>query len=143
AVAGIPPCDGWAQPIIDQPEVGILGFLFRGRDPVELLVQAKFEPGNVNLIQLAPTVQATRSNYTRMHGGTVPHLVDEFIHSSASPILDQSQPEQGTVFLQKRNRNMLVGIDRITGLEPRDDYAWISLPSLLELHWESNAVNMN
>ena len=33
------------------------------------LLQAKVEPGNINKIQISPTVQATKSNYLRIHGG--------------------------------------------------------------------------
>ena len=29
----------------------------------------QMEPGNINKVQLSPTVQATKSNYTRVHGG--------------------------------------------------------------------------
>ena len=39
------------------------------------LLQAKAEPGNINKIQISPTVQATKSNYTRVHGGKeIPYL---------------------------------------------------------------------
>ncbi len=59
----------WMQPIINQPEIGILGFLAKKIDGVlHFLVLAKMEPGNVNMIQISPTVQATRSNYTQVHG---------------------------------------------------------------------------
>lgn len=58
------------QPLIHQPEIGILGFLAQHREGgMDLLVQAKPEPGNVGLVQLAPSVQATRSNYLRLHQG--------------------------------------------------------------------------
>ena len=33
------------------------------------LLQSKIEPGNINGVQLSPTVQATKSNYLRKHGG--------------------------------------------------------------------------
>src|SRR5690348_11403666 len=50
----------WYQPIIKQPEVGILGILVKEFDGVlHFLMQAKMEPGNRNLLQLSPTVQAT------------------------------------------------------------------------------------
>src|SRR3954469_6494494 len=43
----------WTQPIIVQPEVGVLGILVREIDGVlHCLMQAKMEPGNVNLVQL-------------------------------------------------------------------------------------------
>jgi dTDP-4-dehydro-6-deoxy-alpha-D-glucopyranose 2,3-dehydratase len=46
----------WTQPIINQPEVGILGILVKRIDGVlHCLMQAKREPGNQNGIQLAPT----------------------------------------------------------------------------------------
>ena len=53
----------WNQPIINQPEVGYLGILTKEFDGVlYFLIQAKIEPGNVNCVQLSPTLQATKSN---------------------------------------------------------------------------------
>ena len=49
----------WKQPIISQPEVGYLGIVCREFDGVlHFLLQAKIEPGNVNCVQLSPTLQA-------------------------------------------------------------------------------------
>lgn len=60
----------WDQPIINQPEIGILGFIVKELGGVlHFLVQAKIEPGNVNCVQLSPTIQATRSNFQQTHGG--------------------------------------------------------------------------
>ena len=60
----------WDQPIINQPEIGFLGFIVKKFNGVlHFLMQAKIEPGNLNVVQLSPTLQATRSNYTRVHGG--------------------------------------------------------------------------
>ena len=55
----------WDQPLIYQNENGILGIIRRNknREP-EYLMQAKVEPGNINKLQISPTVQATKSNYT-------------------------------------------------------------------------------
>ena len=39
---------------------------------LHFLVQAKIEPGNINIVQLSPTLQATKSNYERIHGGNSP-----------------------------------------------------------------------
>lgn len=69
----------WHQPIIRQPEVGILGILVKEFDGVpHFLMQAKMEPGNRNLLQLSPTVQATRSNYTKAHRGADVRYVEYF-----------------------------------------------------------------
>ena len=64
----------WDHPIIVQKELGILGII---KDKVKnkYLLQAKVEPGNKNKLQLSPTVQATKSNYERVHGGKkIPYL---------------------------------------------------------------------
>ena len=60
----------WNQPIINQPEIGYLGFITKEFDGIlYFLMQAKIEPGNINYVQLSPTLQATKSNYTQKHKG--------------------------------------------------------------------------
>ncbi len=55
----------WEQPIINQPEVVFLGIITKKfNDILHFLMQAKIEPGNLNVVQLSPTLQATRSNYS-------------------------------------------------------------------------------
>ena len=54
--------------------MGILGII-KHKTNNKYLLQAKVEPGNVNKLQLSPTVQATKSNYKGVHGGKkVPYL---------------------------------------------------------------------
>ena len=49
----------WQQPIINQPEIGFLGIITKEIDGVlYFLMQAKVEPGNINNVQLSPTLQA-------------------------------------------------------------------------------------
>lgn len=58
------------QPIIVQNEIGYLGIIAKYFNGVlNFLMQAKIEPGNVNCVQISPTIQATKSNFTRAHGG--------------------------------------------------------------------------
>ena len=69
----------WDQPIINQPEIGFLGIIVKKFDGIyHFLMQAKIEPGNLNLVQLSPTLQATRSNYTRVHQGASPKYLEYF-----------------------------------------------------------------
>ncbi|HZV80721.1 MAG TPA: NDP-hexose 2,3-dehydratase family protein, partial [Geobacteraceae bacterium] len=69
----------WDQPVIDQAEIGILGILAKKIGGVmHFCLQAKEEPGNINSVQLSPSVQATFSNYTRVHGGSSPAFLDYF-----------------------------------------------------------------
>jgi predicted transcriptional regulator len=133
----------WTQPIINQPEIGILGIIVKEIDGVlHCLMQAKSEPGNVNGVQISPTVQATRSNYLRVHeGATVPYL-EYFQDLSSNRVLaDVLQSEQGSWFYQKRNRNMIVEIDE--PIELLDDFCWMTLGQLHELQHVDNMVNMD
>ncbi|WP_281981289.1 NDP-hexose 2,3-dehydratase family protein, partial [Azonexus hydrophilus] len=51
------PITNWDQPIIDQPEVGFLGIIAREFDGIlHFLMQAKVEPGNINAVQISPTL---------------------------------------------------------------------------------------
>src|ERR1035437_3582754 len=73
----------WEQPIINQPEIGILGILTKVINGVRyFLMQAKMEPGNINILQLSPTVQATKSNFSRVHKGKSPAYLEYFTDSS-------------------------------------------------------------
>ncbi|WP_418314683.1 NDP-hexose 2,3-dehydratase family protein [Piscinibacter sakaiensis] len=126
----------WLQPIINQPEVGILGFICQELDGVlHFLVQAKMEPGNINVTQISPTVQATRSNYTQVHGGRRPAFVEFFIDDMPGRhiVLDQLQSEQGTRYLKKRNRNIIVVVESGVSIELTDDYRWVTLGQLQNL----------
>ncbi len=133
----------WRQPIINQPEIGILGLLSRRIDGRrQYLMQAKMEPGNINILQLSPTVQATQSNYSRVHRGKKTNYLEYFNHSSGSRVLmDKLQYEQGGRFYRKLNRNILMDIqDDIPVL---DDYYWMSSAQIALLLNMSNIVNMD
>jgi oxidase EvaA len=71
--------NNWDQPIINQPEIGYLGIITKEFNGVlYFLLQAKIEPGNVNFVQLSPTLQATKSNYTQVHNGKAPTYLNYF-----------------------------------------------------------------
>lgn len=133
----------WEQPIINQPEIGYLGILAKEFDGVlHFLMQAKIEPGNVNNVQLSPTLQATKSNYTRVHGGRDSAYLDYFRNAKPNQIiLDQLQSEQGARFLRKRNRNMIVKVD--ADIPVNEDFRWMTLGQIKELMQRDNCVNMD
>ncbi len=133
----------WQQPIINQPEIGFLGFITRKIDGVlHLLVQAKMEPGNINMIQLAPTLQATRSNFTRVHRGKSPPYLEYFTDRSRARVLvDSLQSEQGARFLRKRNRNIIIEVG--DEVPVYDDYRWMTLGQVLATMRHDNLINMD
>ncbi|WP_017587959.1 NDP-hexose 2,3-dehydratase family protein [Nocardiopsis ganjiahuensis] len=131
------------QPVIDQPEIGILGILVKRFDGVpHFLMQAKFEPGNVNLRQISPTVQATRSNYTGVHGGRATPYVEYFRARRRGRVLvDVLQSEQGEWFWRKRNRNIVVEVDE--DVPEHEDYRWFTLRQIQAMLRKDNLVNMD
>lgn len=133
----------WTQPIINQPEVGYLGIICKEFDGVfYFLLQAKIEPGNVNCVQLSPTLQATRSNYTQVHGGKKPAYLEYFLNARPNQIiLDQLQSEQGARFLRKRNRNIIIRVDE--NIDVGEDFRWLTLGQIKALMQRDNTVNMD
>ncbi len=132
----------WQQPIILQPEVGILGIVSRIFDGVRyFLMQAKMEPGNINRYQLSPTLQATYSNYTQTHKGKRPPYLDLFLDESARTICDQLQSETGTRFFQKFNRNTIIEIEYDIDLAA--GFRWMTLAEIQVLMGTPDAINMD
>lgn len=133
----------WDQPIINQPEIGYLGMITKEFNGVlYFLLQAKIEPGNINHVQLSPTLQATRSNYSQVHGGKVPLYLEYFKQATAEQILlDQLQSEQGARFLRKRNRNIIIKIEE--EIPVYDNFIWLTLAQVKLLMQCDNLVNMD
>lgn len=133
----------WRQPIINQPEVGYLGILTKEINGVlYCLMQAKIEPGNVNCVQISPTLQATKSNYSRVHSGKSPNYLEYFVNARPENIiLDQLQSEQGARFLRKRNRNIIIKVE--DDVEVLPDFRWMTLGQIKELMHCDNLVNMD
>ena len=133
----------WDQPIIDQPEVGILGILAKRFDGVlHFCLQAKEEPGNACGMQLSPTVQATYSNYSRAHGGALPPLVELFLSPPPGGVLyAKLQTEDGGRFLYKSNRNMIIRLDDAAVVGLPEGFIWLTLRQMARLMGRDNLVN--
>lgn len=135
----------WEQPIINQPEIGFLGILTKKINGIlHLLMQAKIEPGNLNIVQISPTLQATKSNYTQVHKGKKPLFLEYFNGDKKVKILlDQLQSEQGARFLRKRNRNIIIEVDEREHLDIPSNFIWMTLGQLKALIKHDNVVNMD
>lgn len=131
------------QPIIVQPEIGYLGIICKELDGVlNFLMQAKIEPGNVNYVQISPTIQATKSNFTRAHGGKLPAYFEYFENSDKHCVIyDSIQSEQASRFYKKRNRNMILLVDGYIEILP--NFHWMTLGQLKSLMSIDNLVNMD
>jgi dTDP-4-dehydro-6-deoxy-alpha-D-glucopyranose 2,3-dehydratase len=133
----------WDQPIINQPEIGYLGIITKKINGIlYFLLQAKVEPGNINIVQLSPTLQATKSNFTQIHGGKAPLYLEYFVNNNKSIILlDQLQSEQGARFLKKRNRNIIIMVDE--DIPILDNFIWLTLGQIKKLITHNNLINMD
>lgn len=131
------------QPIIIQSEIGYLGIICKMiNGTLNFLMQAKVEPGNVNVIQLSPTIQATKSNFTRQHGGNAPAYLSYFVNSKQYRVLvDQLQSEQSSRFYKKRNRNIIILVE--DEIEVLDSHMWMTLGQIKECLKVDNLVNMD
>lgn len=131
------------QPILIQDEIGYLGIICKKINGVlQFLMQAKIEPGNVNKIQISPTIQATKSNFTQKHGGKKPAYLDYFLNAKPEDILvDQIQSEQSSRFLGKRNRNIIIMTDEDVEVLP--SHRWMTLGTIKQLMKINNLVNMD
>jgi oxidase EvaA len=114
------------QPFIDQKEIGTLGFLLYKKNIrcTYILVQGKVEPGNVGLVQISPTCQATSSNIKRVHGGKRPEFTRYFESKKYIQLSNSLQSEQGDRFYKKKNRNVLISIDSM--IPHATSFQWMS-----------------
>ncbi len=133
----------FSQPIILQEEIGYLGILCHEFNGVmHFLMQAKIEPGNVNKIQISPTIQATKSNFTRKHGGASPPYLGYFLNAGKYEIIvDQIQSEQSSRFYKKRNRNIILRVEEEIPVLP--SHRWMTLGQIKQLMRIDNLVNMD
>nr|WP_207739306.1 NDP-hexose 2,3-dehydratase family protein [Harryflintia acetispora] len=138
-------CGETQQPVYIQSEIGYLGILCKEIDGIlHFLMQAKIEPGNVNKIQISPTIQATKSNFTQKHGGACPAYLDYFLHAERYEIVvDQIQSEQSSRFVGKRNRNIIVVVDPNEPVEALPSHRWMTLGQIKQLLHYDNLVNMD
>lgn len=131
------------QPIIIQNEIGFLGIICKMVDGVlNFLMQAKIEPGNVNKVQISPTIQATKSNFTQKHGGRKPAYLEYFVNARKHEIIvDQIQSEQSSRFYKKRNRNIIILVEDEVEVLP--SHKWMTLGQIKQLMRIDNLVNMD
>jgi oxidase EvaA len=125
----------WTQPMMKQQECGILGILCKKINGLRhYLLQAKFEPGNTERLQLSPTLQATASNLKRAHAGRKPLFAEYFEEGGIGKVIVSVEGvEDGGRFYLKTNRSMLVEVPEDEQLEVPDNFIWVNLYQLRKL----------
>ena len=138
---------GWDQPILKETSFngGIIGIIRQKINSVpHYLVEAKAEPGNPDLVQLSPSLQATFSNIEQSHGGRKPYLLDYFtkpLELGCTTLFDQWMSEDGGRLYNKKNRCMLVQIPDSLKVSVGNTFTWLSLFQIKSLIKQDAIVN--
>jgi oxidase EvaA len=133
----------WCQPLVQPMQDGLCAFIIKKIDGVyHFLVQAKLECGNLDVLELAPTVQCLT--------GAVPKNIEDrpefynyVINAPKDRILiDAMQSEEGGRFYHEQNRNLLIEAGDDFPMELPEHYAWMSLGQLYEFLRFNNYLNI-
>jgi oxidase EvaA len=120
---------GWDQPFIKQINYngGIIGLVRSNIDGIpHYLIDAKFEPGNYNEIQLSPSLQATYSNLNRIHKGEKNKVANKYFKKDYKTIRKFWVTEDGGRLFKKRNLHWIIQYKGKINI-PGKTYRWITL----------------
>jgi len=123
----------WDQPFMTQIgfKGGIIGLVRANINNIpHYLVDAKFEPGNYNNIQLSPSLQATYSNINRIHLGEKNKVVKKYFTKNFTTIRKFWVTEDGGRLFKKRNLHWIIQYNGRINL-PSKTFKWLTL-------WEIN-----
>ena len=138
---------GWDQPIIKQTgwDGGILGLIRKRFNGVpHYLIEAKAEPGNPNIVQMSPTLQATFSNIKKSHKGRAPLYLSYFTNPEDHNAIVHYKnwlAEDGGRLFNKRNLNMLVELPEETKIDLNSNFMWMSMHQIKVFLHEEAWVN--
>ena len=133
----------WCQPIVKPMEHGICAFLIKKiYGTYHFLVQAKFECGNFDMYEFAPTVQCLQSELLNTSINKHYFINDVNNAKKENIIIDTYQSEEGGRFYKEQNRNMLIKVDDNFSEELPRNYAWMTLGQLNSFLKYNNFVNI-
>lgn len=138
---------GWDQPILEQVgyDGGLLGIIRKRFDGVpHYLIEAKAEPGNYEIVQMSPSLQATFSNLKRAHRGRKPRFAEIFEEPDSvggTVVYAQWLSEDGGRLHNKRNFGMLVEVPESFDPQLPDDFIWMSMYQIKACLHENAWVN--
>lgn len=144
SVPGVREISGWDQPILTQPEGGVLALLCRETPDrgVEFLLQAKAEPGNIGYLQFSSTIQSTWHTIRGLPNARRAPFVELLDPSENVRIIYRSMHnEEGARFWRKSNENMILFIDDSSRLTiDQSNYRWASLSQIKQMILLDNIV---
>lgn len=121
--------NSWDQPIIKQKALngGIIGLIRKKINGIpHYLIDAKFEPGNYNKIQLSTSVQATYSNIQTIHKGKGNKVLKYYFSNNYTNIFKGYVTEDGGRFYKKRNLHWIINTKKNI-LKLPNNFKWLTL----------------
>jgi oxidase EvaA len=131
----------WYQPIIRQREEGIIGLIIKKINGVmHILIQAKMEAGNFDILEMAPTVQCITGSYSNPEYSV--EYLDYFLNDKGVVHYNVLQSEEGGRFYHEQNQNIVieVGENDLTNVHP--NYIWMTFRQVKEFIKFNNYFNI-
>ena len=133
----------WSQPMIQSITPGIIAFVVkRINGIIHFIVQAKIEVGNLDIIELAPTLQCMTGDYRDTKSGDLPFLDLVLEVSKKHIIYDTMQSEEGGRFYREENRNLIIQVDEDFDIKLPDRYIWMTYEQLHDFMIFNNYLNI-
>jgi oxidase EvaA len=133
----------WTQPMVEPSQEGLCAFIGKEINGIlHLIVQAKLECGNQDIIEFAPTVQCLTGNYRQTKEGTLPFLGYVLNARTDQVVFDSLQSEEGGRFFHEQNRNMIIIAGDEIPVELPSTYIWMTLNQLYTFLKFNNYLNI-
>jgi len=134
----------WTQPLIKPQGSGLIAYITKNINGIlHFLIQAKVEPGNFDIIEMAPTVQCITDSYEQDQPEERPVFLDYILNISPEKIRSSTmQSEEGGRFYKESNRCLIVEVDDDFSLEVPKNFIWLTLSQIKEFIKYNNYVNV-
>jgi len=110
---------------------------------LHFLVQAKVEPGNFDVVEMAPTVQCITGSYEAASREERPPFIDYVLNARSEQVrFDTLQSEEGGRFYREENRNLIVMAEENFSEDIPDNFIWMTAGQLKEFIKYNNFVNV-
>ena len=133
--------ESWCQPMVQPCDDGLIAFIVKSiRGVIHVLVQAKLECGNFDVMEFAPTVQCLTGRI--QDPATVPFLPYVLDASPSQIRYDQLLSEEGGRFYREQNRNIIIEADESFPVDLPPTFQWLTLNQLATFLKFNNYLNI-
>ena len=133
--------ESWCQPMVQPCDDGLIAFIVKPiRGVIHVLVQAKLECGNFDVMEFAPTVQCLTGRI--QDASTVPYLQYVLDAPTSQIRYDQLLSEEGGRFYREQNRNIIVEAEESFPSEVPPAFRWLTLNQLATFLKFNNYLNI-